>query len=116
MSQASITAALGDGNSIKFWLDHWLDQGAIYCFAPNLFRAVGRSRRNIDHLLAGCVFSREVWYKTLSRMGLEQQASKPTTTLLKWWMQARGTVLKTFWRGVRLLCPPVSWNLWKERN
>ena len=46
MFQSSVSLALGDGSTAKFWTDAWLSAGAISSFAPNLLRAVGRRHRN----------------------------------------------------------------------
>lgn len=46
MSTASISVRLGDGTSARFWTDSWLPDGPISAFAPGLFQAIGKRRRN----------------------------------------------------------------------
>lgn len=46
MFQASVTVVIGDGRSAKFWTDAWLPDGPICRFAPHLFNAIGKRRRN----------------------------------------------------------------------
>jgi hypothetical protein len=38
--RASVLAVLGDGASIHFWADSWLDEKSIECFAPSLLALV----------------------------------------------------------------------------
>jgi hypothetical protein len=45
MFQASMTVAIGDGASAKFWTDSWLPIGPLSLTAPNLFNAISRSGR-----------------------------------------------------------------------
>jgi len=46
MFSASVSVQVGDGTTTCFWTDSWLLDGAICLFAPNLFCAIGRRRRN----------------------------------------------------------------------
>lgn len=46
MFSTSVSVQVGDGTTVRFWTDSWLPNGAICDFAPNLFRAIGRHRRN----------------------------------------------------------------------
>jgi hypothetical protein len=45
MFQSSVTVAIGDGLLAKFWTDSWLPDGTICRFAPHLFAAIGKRRR-----------------------------------------------------------------------
>jgi len=69
-----------------------------------------------DHLLASCVFAREVWFRLLQPAGLQGVELQGNSTLLEWWQQGRATlpqVLRTSFDSLVLL---TSWCLWKERN
>jgi len=44
MFESSITVALGDGLTARFWTDSWLLEGPIKKFAPPLFAAASRRR------------------------------------------------------------------------
>jgi hypothetical protein len=42
MFNSSVIVEISDGVSTRFWTDAWLPDGAIYVFAPNLFKVVGQ--------------------------------------------------------------------------
>ena len=46
MFRASVSVRLGDDASARFWMDSWLPDGPVSSFAPSLFQAVGKRRRN----------------------------------------------------------------------
>ena len=46
MFQSSVTVAVGDGRSARFWTDSWLPDQPICHLAPHLFAAIGRRRRH----------------------------------------------------------------------
>jgi hypothetical protein len=46
MFQASVSMVVGDGRSAKFWTDSWLPDGPICRFAPHLFNAVAKRKRD----------------------------------------------------------------------
>jgi hypothetical protein len=62
MFRASVTIQVGDGTTARFWTDAWLLDGAICCFAPNLFWAVGSRRRNrcVKDVLANRQWARDI--------------------------------------------------------
>lgn len=45
--RASTSILIGDGSSVKFWTDPWLQGNAIADLAPYLFRVVSRGRRKV---------------------------------------------------------------------
>jgi hypothetical protein len=63
----------------------------------------------MDHLLVGCVFSKEVWYKVL-------QVLRLVDSFCEWWLQARKRVPKVRRRGFDALVLLVGRMIWKERN
>ena len=71
----------------------------------------------IDHLLVGCPFSREIWFKVLRWLGWEMVApSTHTTNLSDWWLAARKDVPKNGRNGFDSMVVLVCWLFWKERN
>jgi hypothetical protein len=69
-----------------------------------------------DHLLAACVFSREVWYRLLLLAGLHHLCPGSDSSLVDWWHLVRTQVPNLFRRGFDSLVLLVSWETWKERN
>ena len=76
----------------------------------------GQEDETCDHLLAACVFTREIWYRILSAVGLQQTAPSQSDTLVDWWLVARKQVPGVLSWGFDSLVLLVSWELWKERN
>ena len=72
---------------------------------------------NVDHILAQCVYARQVWFLCFRELGVDE-ALIPTTedTLGDWWVSARKRIDKRHRRGFDTLCISVYWNLWKQRN
>lgn len=69
-----------------------------------------------DHLLASCVFVREVWYRLLAKVGFQHLCPGNDSSLVDWWLQARAQVPNPFRRGFDTLILLASWEVWKERN
>lgn len=62
MFRASIHVRLGDGASARFWMDSWHPEGPIAPFAPSLFQAIGRRRKNqsVKEALNQCSWVRDI--------------------------------------------------------
>jgi hypothetical protein len=69
-----------------------------------------------DHLLAGCIFTREVWHRLLLRANAAQLAPLANSVLSEWWLASRERLQCDFHRAFDSLVLLVSWNIWKERN
>jgi hypothetical protein len=76
----------------------------------------GQEDETCDHLLGACVFTREIWYRILSTVGLQHTAPLPSDMLVDWWLEATKPVPQALSRGFDSLVLLVSWELWKERN
>lgn len=61
---------------------------------------------SMDHLLLGCVFSREIWSMILRRLHLDSVINVHQENFFSWWLQARGFDSLAFL---------VGWSIWKER-
>lgn len=72
---------------------------------------------DINHVILRCSFSREVWHRTLQRIGLERLAPGPQDdTYAEWWRRAQRRAGRQTRKGVNSLIQLVAWCLWKERN
>lgn len=58
-----------------------------------------------DHLLASCVFSREVWFQLLRLTGLQNLAPGSDAVLVDWWLRTRMEVPSQFrWVSTPWFC------------
>ena len=76
-----------------------------------------QSPGTIEHLLVTCSFSRDIWFKSLRRLGWE--ASTPTAqsgSLADWWNIERKSIPKDGRTCFDSLIVLICWLLWKERN
>jgi hypothetical protein len=49
----------------------------------------------VQHILVACVFTREVWFRTLSRLGLQHLTSMSDAAVFQeWWREAERNVSK----------------------
>lgn len=61
--RASTVWTLGNGNSCRFWTDHWVDGASISELAPLVHALVPRRRRKVRSVaegLAGCAWVRDI--------------------------------------------------------
>ena len=70
----------------------------------------------IDHILLGCVFSREVWHRCLRWAQLDGLNLNPAGNAIPWWLAARKLIPQHRRKGFDSLFFLVGWRLWKERN
>ncbi|OEL34948.1 hypothetical protein BAE44_0004033, partial [Dichanthelium oligosanthes] len=70
----------------------------------------------IDHLLLQCVYSREVWLKTLRRSSWQQLSPSPVDRLPGWWLHSRKLVAKARRKIFDSLCLLLTRHFWLERN
>ena len=69
-----------------------------------------------DHIVAGCVYAREVWHNLLRRCNLIALVPAADAKLIEWWPDARCRVPKLQRKGFDSLVLLTVWMLWKERN
>ena len=62
------------------------------------------------------MFTREVWHRLLSRVGMQHLVSLDGSCLSDWWQNTRTAIPKPFKRSFDSLILLVSWKVWKERN
>uniref|UniRef100_K4A1S5 Reverse transcriptase zinc-binding domain-containing protein n=1 Tax=Setaria italica TaxID=4555 RepID=K4A1S5_SETIT len=70
----------------------------------------------MDHLLTGCVHSRETWFQILRYLGLQWLTPHVELPFFDWWIQVRKRVAKVQRKGFDSLIWLVAWSLWNERN
>jgi hypothetical protein len=70
----------------------------------------------MDHILLGCVFSREVWASFLGLFLIDDLVSVREENAMAWWTGVRKLLPKELRRGFDSLFLLVGWQLWKERN
>ena len=81
---------------------------------PDSCPLCGQEDEDIDHLLLGCVVSREVWYAFLSRWGRAGWVPDREDLLVDWLPSKTpgGLDEKDLWMSINLIC----WSLWRHRN
>jgi hypothetical protein len=70
----------------------------------------------MDHILLGCVFSRQVWSICLARVHLQDFVTVVEDQAMLWWLTNRKRIPKALRRGFNSLFFLVGWSLWKEPN
>lgn len=68
----------------------------------------------IDHIIATCAFSREVWFFVLQALRLQLPQAAPTT--LSWWRRLRSSSNSERRPGLDSLFALVSCQIWKKCN
>jgi hypothetical protein len=69
----------------------------------------------IDHIIASCSFSRQVWWNILTMLGANA-AQIVGESILAWWDAWRHRWIGQRRKGADSLFAPVAWELWKEQN
>ena len=71
----------------------------------------------ISHLLVGCSFSRQVWYRVLLRGRWHSVSPQhPATNFTDWWLTSRKNFDKVERKSFDSLVILIFWIIWKERN
>jgi hypothetical protein len=84
---------------------------------PDCCVLCNQEEETIQHLLAGCVFSRQVWFQVLSACNLQHLCPSPGEDNFQvWWQQAEQNVPKQRRKVFNSVVCLVAWWLWKHRN
>jgi hypothetical protein len=75
-----------------------------------------QASKSIHHLLLSCVFSREVWFRTLRSAGISSCTPSTSSTMPDWWITQRKRIDKVHHKGFDSLVVLTCRLLWKERN
>ncbi|WVZ75617.1 hypothetical protein U9M48_023654 [Paspalum notatum var. saurae] len=71
----------------------------------------------IQHILVGCVFSRQIWTSILHTLNFASLApSAEDTRFFTWWARSISLVPKEARKGLNTLIILVAWEIWKFRN
>jgi hypothetical protein len=70
----------------------------------------------VDHLLAGCVFSWEFWFRFLRRFGWQRFSPDSGAKAVDWWLASRRAVAKPRRKAFDSVLLLGAWMLWLERN
>jgi hypothetical protein len=54
---------------------------------------------SFNHLLASCVYTREVWHHLLAHVGFQHLCPSSNSSLVDWWLQTQTLVPNAFRRG-----------------
>jgi hypothetical protein len=68
----------------------------------------------IDHIIASCPYTREVWNNILQV--LHRPFPQPASTTISWWKHVRAGSTVRQRAGMDSLFTLVSWHVWRERN
>jgi hypothetical protein len=69
---------------------------------------------SIDHIVANCPFTTEVWFLVLQALGL--QLPQPAPTVRSWWRRLRFGMPTSKQPGMDSLFTLVSWQIWKNET
>ena len=86
---------------------HGLEAGDV-CFLCD------QASETIDHIVAACPYTRELWHHILQALHLQLPAG--TASSLIWWRRIRVLASGQWRKGLDTLFALVSWHVWKERN
>lgn len=75
-----------------------------------------QSPEQLDHLLIGCVYSREVWFRVLRKYDWHQFAPNSDALLIPWWLATRKRICKERRKAFDSIVVLTAWNIWLQRN
>jgi len=76
-----------------------------------------QEEENIQHLLVGCVFSRQFWFSLFQRFGLTALAPQPQDICFDdWWEKVEASVAGDLRQGLNSLVILGAWSIWRYRN
>ena len=76
-----------------------------------------QEEENIQHLLVGCVFTRQFWFSLLRRFGLSTLTPQPQDISFDdWWEKAEVSVAGELRKGLNSLIILGAWSVWRHRN
>lgn len=71
---------------------------------------------DVDHILAHCVYAREVWHRCFDLLHINIQCPTQDTSFIDWWLTQRRRLRGKLRRGLDTLIIGISWALWKQRT
>jgi hypothetical protein len=76
----------------------------------------GQADESIDHLLVSCVFSREVWFKTLSCFGWQLATPPQNAIFTRWWLHWCRRIARPRRRAFDSVVAMTTRLLWLQHN
>jgi hypothetical protein len=84
---------------------------------PDKCTLCDQEEETAQHILVGCVFAREFWFKVLSPLGVTANVpSQNDQTLVEWWRKSCRRTPKEKRKGFNSIVILGTWILWKHRN
>jgi len=76
-----------------------------------------QEEETIQHILMGCVFTRQIWFSILQALHLPALVpSTLDTKFSSWWRKGLRLIPKDLQKGFNSLVILVAWETWKHRN
>jgi hypothetical protein len=73
--------------------------------------------KTINHILVGCTFAREFWYRFLSQVGLQSLSPQLTdASFYDWWERIDSDNNCLVLQGINSLVILGAWIIWNQRN
>lgn len=88
---------------------HGLQDSANCIFCDQLLETM-------DHVILGCVYSREVWAILLTKLHLLHAIQVQEEDVIGWWLRNRKLLDKQLRKAFDSFVFLVGWRLWKEQN
>jgi hypothetical protein len=72
----------------------------------------------VQHIVVACAFTRDVWFRTLSRLGLQHLTPTSNATMFQdcWGEAERNVTKQKKKKGFNSIVSLVAWKIWKHRN
>jgi hypothetical protein len=87
--------------SERLWRHEWRDDAVCTLCAQEV--------ELIDHLLTGCMFSHEIWFKVSRHCGWHNLSLTPQSCMVEWWLAAWKRVLKAHRKAFNCIVVLVAW-------
>ena len=76
-----------------------------------------QEEETINHLLLSCVFSRQIWFSVMQRLGMQVLTPQPDDHSFEdWWDQVSRRVADQAKKGLNSVVILVAWSLCNHRN
>ena len=76
-----------------------------------------QDEETIDHLLCSCVFSCQVWYRVLQRVGVQDLSPRPADISFDgWWASTSNKIDGQARKGFNTIVILGAWSLWNHCN
>ncbi|WVZ50907.1 hypothetical protein U9M48_002113, partial [Paspalum notatum var. saurae] len=84
---------------------------------PDACPLCDQADETLQHILIGCVFSRQIWALILQSLQLADiTPTMADSGFFSWWAPSVKSVPKNIRKGLSTLCILVAWEIWKFRN